>query len=79
VSPFKYNGPNADLRPPAGCSSLHIVLAPHGPQILATMAHMLRGKQAGVQKDLSSGITPEFFGLDDVGSTIPCPLRRLTT
>ena len=30
------------------------------------MAHLLRGKQAGVQRDLSSGITPEFFALDDV-------------
>ena len=30
------------------------------------MAHLLRGKQAGVQKDLSSGLTPEFFAIDDV-------------
>jgi hypothetical protein len=33
---------------------------------LILMAHLLRGKQAGVQKDLSPGITPEFFAVDDV-------------
>jgi hypothetical protein len=55
---------------------------------LSDMAHLLRGKQAGVQKDLSLGITPEFFAVDDVGhphsyhptpltsSTIVCPLWR---
>lgn len=30
------------------------------------MAHFLRGKQAGVQGDLSDGIIPELFLLDDV-------------
>ena len=30
------------------------------------MAHFLRGKQAGIQIDLSTGITPEFFAVDDV-------------
>lgn len=35
------------------------------------MAHLLRGKQAGVHKDLSSGIAPEFFALDDVGDPVP--------
>jgi len=30
------------------------------------MAHFLRGKQAGVQNDLSYGIGPDLFMLDDV-------------
>jgi hypothetical protein len=30
------------------------------------MAHLLRGKQTGIQKDLSAGITPEFFAIDNV-------------
>lgn len=30
------------------------------------MAHFLRGKQAGVQADLSTGVAPDFFVLDDV-------------
>jgi hypothetical protein len=34
------------------------------------MAHLLRGKQAGIQKDLSAGITPEFFAVDNVRQ--PC-------
>jgi syntaxin-binding protein 5 len=34
------------------------------------MAHLLRGKQAGVQKDLSLGIIPELFALDDVSTLI---------
>ncbi|KIW69668.1 hypothetical protein PV04_05532 [Phialophora macrospora] len=29
------------------------------------MAHFLRGKQAGIQGDLSTGVTPEAFMLDD--------------
>jgi hypothetical protein len=33
---------------------------------LSKMAHFLRGKQAGVQKDLSSGLSPDLFVLDDV-------------
>jgi hypothetical protein len=30
------------------------------------MAHFLRGKQAGIPNDLSAGIVPELFALDDV-------------
>lgn len=30
------------------------------------MATFLRGKQAGVQSDLSHGVSSEFFMLDDV-------------
>lgn len=30
------------------------------------MTHLLRGKQAGIQNDLSVGITPEMFMVDDV-------------
>ncbi|KAI9759850.1 MAG: hypothetical protein M4579_002057 [Chaenotheca gracillima] len=30
------------------------------------MAHFLRGKQAGVQNDLSAGIIPELFALDQI-------------
>lgn len=41
------------------------------------MAHFLRGKQAGVQGDLSTGIAPDFFVLDDVwafeDAVITCP------
>ena len=33
---------------------------------LANMAHFLRGKQAGIQNDLSAGLGPEVFILDDV-------------
>ncbi|KAJ5674106.1 hypothetical protein N7462_009545 [Penicillium macrosclerotiorum] len=29
------------------------------------MAQFLRGKQAGIQRDLSEGLSPDFFGLDD--------------
>ncbi|KAF7720103.1 Lethal giant larvae (Lgl)-like, C-terminal domain-containing protein [Penicillium ucsense] len=29
------------------------------------MAHLLRGKQAGIQRDLSEGLSPELFGIDD--------------
>lgn len=32
------------------------------------MAHFLRGKQAGIQKDLSEGLSPDLFQLDDVRS-----------
>lgn len=35
------------------------------------MAHFLRGKQAGIQKDLSEGLSPDLFLLDDVGLGIP--------
>ncbi len=30
------------------------------------MAHFLRGKQAGIHNDLSAGLAPELFALDDV-------------
>ena len=30
------------------------------------MAHLLRGKQAGIQGDLSANVLPEFFAVDDV-------------
>jgi hypothetical protein len=30
------------------------------------MAHLLRGKQAGIQNDLSLGVTPDLFVIDDV-------------
>ncbi|KAF2459377.1 lethal giant larvae like, C-terminal-domain-containing protein [Lineolata rhizophorae] len=31
------------------------------------MAHLLRGKQAGIQNDLSAGITSDLFAVDDLG------------
>jgi len=31
------------------------------------MAHLLRGKQVGIQNDLSAGLAPDFFAVDDVG------------
>jgi hypothetical protein len=45
------------------------------------MAHLLRGKQAGIQNDLSAGLTPECFVLDDVRQTFyasPYPEKLLT-
>lgn len=41
------------------------------------MAHLLRGKQAGIQNDLSAGLTSEYFNIDDlarfgVNSQISC-------
>jgi hypothetical protein len=30
------------------------------------MAHFLRGKQAGIQKDFSENLSPDLFALDDV-------------
>lgn len=30
------------------------------------MAHLIRGKQAGIQNDLSAGISPELFAIDDL-------------
>lgn len=41
------------------------------------MAHFLRGKQAGVQKDFSEGLSPDLFGLDDVRSSPPFPQPHL--
>ena len=35
------------------------------------MAHFLRGKQAGVQRDLSADLGPELFVLDDVSPFLP--------
>jgi hypothetical protein len=41
------------------------------------MAQFLRGKQAGIQKDLSEGLSPELFLLDDVSLGNPShPLSR---
>lgn len=34
------------------------------------MASLLRGKQVGIQNDLSAGIMPEFFAIDDVGRCV---------
>lgn len=36
------------------------------------MAHLLRGKQAGVGRDLSAGLGPDLFVLDHVSKT-PSP------
>lgn len=30
------------------------------------MAHLLRGKQAGIQSDLSAGLSPDLFAIDEV-------------
>lgn len=30
------------------------------------MAHFLRGKQAGVQRDFSAGLAPQLFAIDEV-------------
>lgn len=42
------------------------------------MAHLLRGKQAGVHNDLSTGLGPDLFVLDHVISAPQCyaPLFR---
>jgi hypothetical protein len=37
------------------------------------MAHLLRGKQAGIQNDLSLGLGPELFVIDDVSLKIRLP------
>jgi syntaxin-binding protein 5 len=37
------------------------------------MAHLLRGKQAGIQGDFSAGITPELIALDDVLRELSAP------
>lgn len=34
------------------------------------MAQFLRGKQAGIQRDLSDGLSPDLFHLDDVGVSL---------
>lgn len=33
------------------------------------MAHMLRGKQAGVHRDFSAGLHPQLFAIDEVSAT----------
>jgi hypothetical protein len=38
------------------------------------MAHLLRGKQAGIHGDLSAGIGPDLFVLDHVRALIHAPL-----
>ena len=30
------------------------------------MAHFLRGKQAGIQRDFSAGLDPQLFAIDEV-------------
>lgn len=30
------------------------------------MAHLLRGKQAGIQRDFSAGLNPQLFAIDEV-------------
>jgi hypothetical protein len=40
------------------------------------MAHLLRGKQAGVPNDLSTGIAPDVFVLDHVGDHPSTPPPR---
>lgn len=43
------------------------------------MAHFLRGKQAGIQTDLSAGLAPELFAIDDVPLPKLLDLNSLTT
>lgn len=49
-----------------GCNGLVLPL-------YLTMAHFLRGKQAGVQGDLSYGVAPDLFLLDDVSRLLAPP------
>lgn len=42
------------------------------------MAHFLRGKQAGIQNDLSAGLAPELFAIDEVPLPKLLTLHRLT-
>lgn len=37
------------------------------------MAGFLRGKQAGVQRDLSAGLDPELFAIDEVHGLLRYP------
>jgi hypothetical protein len=41
------------------------------------MAHLLRGKQAGIQSDLSMGLRPEYFVIDDVWACTVIGKERL--
>lgn len=50
----------------------------YGP-IVCSMAHFLRGKQAGIQTDLSAGLAPELFAIDDVPLPKLLDLNSLTT
>jgi hypothetical protein len=43
------------------------------------MAHLLRGKQAGVQGDFSAALLPESFAIDNVGRCEMKGASRLTT
>lgn len=62
----------AVLSTPSSCRPLFLThFCAHVARLSTIMAHLLRGKQAGVQKDLSLGITPEFFAIDDVGYRPP--------
>src|SRR5207302_1599218 len=47
---------------------------------LENMAHLLRGKQAGIQNDLSAGLGPDLFVVDDVypSSSPPSAFLHLT-
>jgi len=50
------------------------------PLLSLEMAHFLRGKQAGIQNDLSDGLSPDLFVLDDVCISLPAsadPQHRL--
>lgn len=38
------------------------------------MAQFLRGKQAGIQKDLSDGLSPDLFALDQVNYALSNPV-----
>ena len=40
--------------------------APNDSNVVVQMAHFLRGKQAGVQKDFSAGLDPRLFAIDQV-------------
>jgi hypothetical protein len=42
------------------------------------MAHLLRGKQAGIPNDLSAGLGPDLFVLDHVCSLHHLPVPALT-
>ena len=40
------------------------------------MAHFLRGKQAGIKNDLSAGLDPDSFAIDQVKFAQQFPPRR---
>ena len=43
------------------------------------MAHFLRGKQAGIQKDFSAGLDAQLFAIDEVHSISPRPVPAMLT